>query len=568
MKKFAFIIVFFGLILAGIGFWYWNRNSYSKDILKLEILGPEQVSLLEEVEYTVRYKNNGDVKLEDPRLIFEFPKNTIIVSSPFGLNKRKEYSERIEIGPEKLGDIYPGEEKSFKFKGRLLGKKGEVKTAKVWLSYRPKNLKARYESATTFVATISSVPLTIDFDLSSKVESDRNFKFTVNYFSNLDYPLSNLGVKIEYPPGFEFIGSQPKTLGKTEWDIPLLNKAEGGRIEIEGKLSGEVKEQKFFKAVLGVWQENRFIPLKEAARGVEITNLHLDIFQEINGQREYIASPGDLLHYEIYFRNIGSTPFKDLFLVVNLDGKAFDFSTLKLEKGQVGRGDDSIVWDWRDVPKLQFLDQGEEGKVEFWIKLKDWQIKDVQEKNPVLKDTVLLSRVKREFEVKLSSKLSISQKGYYQEEIFSNSGPIPPKAGEKTNYTIIWQVKNYYNDVKNVKVKAVLPPNVKLTGKIFPEEESSNFSFDSQSREIVWSVEDGQILKAGSGILSPAPNIAFQIALTPTSQQKGKKALLIGKAVISGEDQWTGERIEGVASEIMTDLPDDANVSEDKGIVK
>jgi hypothetical protein len=554
MKKFIFIIIVLGLILGAVGFWYWNRNSYSKEILKLEILGPERASMSQEVEYTVKYKNNGDVKLEDPRLIFEFPKNTILISSPAESGKESGSSERVEIGSEKLGDIYPGEEKSFKFKGRLLGKEGDVKTAKAWLNYHPKNLKARYESATTLSTAISSVPLTLDFDLSSKIESGRDFKFAINYFSNLDYPLSNLGIKIEYPPGFEFIGSQPKTLEKTEWDIPLLNKAEGGRIEVEGKLSGEVKEQKIFKAVFGVWQENEFIPLKETTRGAEIANPHLDIFQEINGRREYIASPGDLLHYEIYFRNIGAEPFKDLFLAITLDGKAFDFSSLKADKGQFGKGDNSIVWDWRDVSKLQFLDQGEEGKVEFWIKLKDWKISDVQQENPVLKDTVLVSQARREFAVKLNSKLSVSQKGYYQEEVFGNSGPIPPKAGEETTYTIIWQAKNYYNDVKNVKVKAVLPSNVKLTGKIFPDSESSNFSFDSQSREIVWSVGDGQAMKAGAGILAPAPNISFQVSLTPASGQKGENALLIGKAVISGEDQWTGEKIEGSSPELRANF--------------
>ena len=114
MKKFIFIIIVLGLILGAIGFWYWNRNSYSKEILKLEILGPERASISQEVEYTVKYKNNGNIKLEDPRLIFEFPKNTILVSSPSESGKGSVPSERIEIGSEKLGDIYPGEEKIFK----------------------------------------------------------------------------------------------------------------------------------------------------------------------------------------------------------------------------------------------------------------------------------------------------------------------------------------------------------------------------------------------------------------------------------------------------------------------
>ncbi|HHE76788.1 MAG TPA: hypothetical protein ENL27_02300, partial [Candidatus Parcubacteria bacterium] len=156
MKKFIIIILVLGIGLGIAGFWYWNKNSYSKEVLKLEILGPEKVSIGDEVEYTVRYKNNGDIKLEDLRLIFEFPKYTISTSLPKESDQGLGFSERIEIGPEKLGDVYPGEEKIFRFKGRILGKRGDVKTAKTWLSYHPKNLKARYESSTTLATTIAS----------------------------------------------------------------------------------------------------------------------------------------------------------------------------------------------------------------------------------------------------------------------------------------------------------------------------------------------------------------------------------------------------------------------------
>ena len=562
-----FIVVILCLALGIAGFWYWQKNSYSKEILKLEILAPEETAIFQEVEYIVKYKNNGNLRLEEPRLIFEFPEHTI-VSSGNESEGEENLCRRQEIGPEELGDIYPGEQRIFQFKGRLFGEENEAKTAKAWLSYRPKNLKARYESATTFTTIVKSVPLTLEFDLPSKVESNRDFKFSLNYFSSMDYPLANLGIKIEYPSDFEFLESEPKTLGKTEWKIPLLNRAEGGRIEIKGKLSGELKEQKIFLAVLGVWLENEFIPIKEAVRGVEITKPRLFVFQRINNQNQYLANSGDLLHYEIYFRNIGEEPFNDLFLVARLEGQGFDFDSVKLNSGQSSPGDNSIIWDWRDNSKLRFLGQGEEGRVEFWINLKEeWEISSSQKKNALLKNTVLISQIKEEFETKVNSKLIISQKGYYQEEVFGNSGPLPPKVGETTTYTIIWQAKNYFNDVKNVKVKAVLPFNVRLTGKIFPEQESTNFTFDNLSREIVWTVRNSEIMTAGTGVLNPAPNIAFQVALTPVSGQKGKVLPIIKEVRISGEDQWTETIIEARASAIDTTLPDDPTVSEETGRV-
>lgn len=530
---FSIIILF--LALAGLGFWYWQKNPYSKEALKVEILGPQEANFAEEIEYTVKYKNNGNVRLEEPRLIFEYPESTVVDDS---------FLRRKEIGPEELGDIYPGEEKTYTFKGRLFGKEGDLKTAKVWVNYQPKNLSARYESESSHTIKIKAIPLTFDFDLPSRVEANKDFEFSINYYSILDYPLSDLTIKAEYPEGFEFIESDPNSLSKNEWDILLLNKAEGGRVDIKGKISAELGERRIFKASLGFWREGEFILLKEITKGVEITEPSISVFQEINGQKNYIASLGDMLHYEIYFRNVGEEPFKDLFLVARLDGKTFNLNSLKASNGNFELGDNTVVWDGKSISKLNFLDQGEEGKVEFWVELKDdWAISNSSEKDVLIKNTVLVSKMKEEFETKVNSKLSLMQEVSNGEQ---------PEAGKETTYTVGWQAKNHLNDVKNVKVKAVLPDNVRLTGEILPEEQSANFTYDSQSREIVWATGD---MEAGQGIVGEASSISFKVAIAPNSSQKDKQAVLIKSGRIVGEDIWTARFIEDEFGPLKTQEP-------------
>jgi len=104
-----FLIVF--AIVGAIGLWYWHSNSYSKETLKLEILGPENVQAGQEIEYLVKLKNNGKVRAENPELIFQVPDKSILEGQP---------SRRII---QKIEDIYPGEERSYSFKARLFGKK-------------------------------------------------------------------------------------------------------------------------------------------------------------------------------------------------------------------------------------------------------------------------------------------------------------------------------------------------------------------------------------------------------------------------------------------------------------
>ena len=536
-NKIIIYIIALAVLAGGLGFWYYQRNVYSKDVLKLEILGPDEANAAEGIEYAVKYKNNGNIRLEEPRFVFEYPEYSIAED---GKALRREMI---------LEDIYPGQADTIYFKGRLLGKPGDIKQAKAWLSYRPKNLRARYESETSQAVKIKFVPLTLEFDLPSKIESGGELSFRLNYFSNADYPLSNLGVKVEYPQDFEFANSNPKTLGENEWEIGLLNKAEGGRIEITGSVLGNVEEEKLFKAQLGSWQSDSFVVLKESIRAVKIVTPSIYISQQINGSPQYVASPGDTLHYEIFFRNIGEETFQNLFLVAKLEGQPFDFGTLKAPSGEFEAGDNSVVFDWRKISDLRLLDSQEEGKVEFWIGLKDgWEISGPQDANPVIKNRVYLSQARQEFATKVNSKIEIAQKGYYQDEVFGNSGPLPPQAGSRTTYTIIWQAKNYYNDANNVKVRAILGQGVNLTGKIFPE--GSALTFDSGSREVVWKLDS---LATGKGVLDASPSVAFQIALTPQSSQEGKAIGLLSKAEIIGEDQFTGSIIKGETAAISTE---------------
>ncbi|PIP24900.1 MAG: hypothetical protein COX34_01700 [Candidatus Nealsonbacteria bacterium CG23_combo_of_CG06-09_8_20_14_all_36_12] len=552
MRRITIFLIILAVILGIIGFWFYQRNIFSKEVLKLEILGPSEVTIGQEIEYLVKYKNTGQITLEEAKLIFEYPENSLPTE---GENLRIEKT---------LGDIYPGKEETISFKGRIFGKEDEVKVAKAWLNFRPKNLKAFFESSTTLTSQIKSVPLTFEFDLGSRAESGREIKFSLNYFSNCDFPLSNLGIKIEYPSGFEFLESRPKGLDKTEWSLPLLNKTEGGRIEIGGKLIGELFEQKIFKASLGIWKENQYILLKEARKGVEIIKPSIYISYQINGSANYVASLGDLLYYEIFFRNIGDSPFENLFLAVQLEGESFDLETLRVDVGEFRKGENTILWDSRVLPKLRFLEAGEEGKVEFWVKLKtDLPISSDKDKNPRIKAKITLGQVKEEFVTKINSKLIITQRGVFSDSVFQNSGPIPPRVGQTTTYTISWQVKNYYNDLKNVKVKANLPSQVRLTGLMKPGD--ARLTFDQNSREIVWEIGD---LNWGTGVLTQAPELAFQIAFTPSPDQRGQAPTLISEAKISGEDTWAESEIQAMAPGINTTLLDDQIVSEQQGIVQ
>ncbi len=556
-RKIIFIFLASAIVVLGLlGFWLYSNNTFSKGVLKLEILGPDTAKMGDEVEYTVKYKNNGNYVLQEPRLIFELPEHSLTEDGKTRFT-------------QDLKDIYPGDEDFVKFKARLLGSENSLVVAKAWLSYMPKNLTVRFESDTTFSAKINLVPITLDFDLPSKVERGKEIQYSLNYFSNVDYPLENLSIRINSITGFQLESASPPSLDKSEWKIPVLNKAQGGRITVNGRITSDPGQLLDFAAKLGTWRDGEFVLIKDVSKQVSVVEPLIFISQLINGFPNYVASPGENLHYEVFFRNIGSTPFDNLFLLTKLDGLAIDTQSIKSTRGEVRANDRLIAWDQKQVPELGRLVPQQEGKVEFDVQLKnDWQQPYSENNNTLIKNKVDISQIVNEFQTKVNSKLEVLQKGYYSSQAgIANSGPNPPIAGTSTTYTITWELKNHFNDIKNAKIKAVLPRNANLTGRISPENEFSDFSFDNSSGEIVWNVSGGALLTAGAGIFTASPSVSFQVSLTPDSSKRGRTALIIGEASVFAEDQFTGAIAQGKGSPVNTDLPDDPGAS-GSGIVQ
>ncbi len=545
------LIAIFVLIL--ISAWFLWRNTYSRDVLKLEILASSQVEAGDRVNYVIQYKNNGNVRLEEPKLIFDFPENTIIDDS-----LRETEEDRISLRGErrveiKLDNIHPGEEKTETLTGYLFGKQDSILEAKATIYFSPRNLNVQYSAETTHSTQVTSVPINFDLYLPSRVDSEKEFSFDINYFSKIDYPLSNLRIKIEYPREFSFSRARPEvSYEESEWELGVLNRGEGGRVEVFGKLKGDPSDIRSFKASLGFWQNNRFVVLKESTRGVEIATPLLYITHRINKETEYIASPGEYLEYEIFFRNTGEEALEDLFLTARINRGVVDFDRVQIDSGTFQKNTGTIIWDSRDIPELEVLASKKEGRVSFWIKVEDY----IEKEDPEIEVDVSLSQSKKRIVSKVNSKISFSQKAFFSSGPFDNYGSQPPSVGSSTSYTLLWKIDNSSNRVRNMTAKTRLPSQVRLSGETEPKD--ARITFDSGSRELIWNVGD----------MDPktSKEVYFQLIFDPQIDDRGELREIISETIISGLDSWTGMTLRTSDSAIKTDLPDDDSI--DDGIIR
>ena len=129
--------------------------------------------------------------------------------------------------------------------------------------------------------------------------------------------------------------------------------------------------------------------------------------------------------------------------------------------------------------------------------------------------------------------------------------------GEKTTYTISWQIFNSSNELSGVVVRGAIPSFATWEGQVVPANE--DITFNTTTGEIIWNIGN---LKNGIGVVLPVRQVSFQIGIIPSESDSGKVLELIGGANAVGRDTFTGVWLESFSSALDSTLPDDPTVSE------
>ncbi len=547
------------LIVAGFFFWR-GMTSFDTDDVKFEIEGAERIISGDEVKYIVKYKNETKLPLNNLQLIFRFPEDSI-PSDNEGLIKTLE-----------LESLAVGQEEEIELPARIIGLKEEKKEAWAELFYTPGNLSSRFSNKAKFETEIISVPFILDFDLPERLVDGQSFSFSLIYSNQSDVSFDDLQLRLEHPSGFIFESSQPQPSQENEiWSLDQLMAGEQGKIFIKGSVSGQEEENKLFKAQLGVYDDEQFVPYAETADATQISVSPLSVSQTVNKANEYIARTGERLNYRIKYKNTTNIGIEDIVITSELESRALDLAHLDLREGSYDGTSQKITWNASNLSGLEYLGPYQEGEIEFSVGVKEsLPVNSYADKNFNVINTVKIDSDKVPLSLeridisgesksitKISSDLTFQTQVFYNDDSISNSGPVPPKVGQKTTYTIKWRMVNRYNDLSDVRIEAYLPPHVKWESRINPS--NANLSYSPSTGQVVWDVGS---LPAGTGVLSPVKQIAFQVSITPGLANVGGAMELIGQSKIAGRDTFTGIGLTQTTESIDTNLPDDPTVSE------
>jgi len=131
LLKWLVLLALLLAIVSFLSFWF-GSPSFSESGVKLEIEGPNQVSVGDEVIYKLKYSNDTKLDLNNMTFKFIYPDDSVVLKDGVVV---KDLSETFT-----LDQLSPGQEAEREFKAFLVGDRGNIKTAKVEISYKGKSM--------------------------------------------------------------------------------------------------------------------------------------------------------------------------------------------------------------------------------------------------------------------------------------------------------------------------------------------------------------------------------------------------------------------------------------------
>ncbi len=560
LKRLFIASILFFLFAAGVAiFSFWRGGTtVSPKNISLAVLGPVSAPAGEELSFEVTVTNYNALDLESADLLVKFPDGT---------RKSTDLSTEFLRYREDLGAVKAGQSISRKLSMVPFGEEGEKKKVEVTVEYRQKDSSAIFPQATVYEFLINAAPVTVELSAPKEVSSGETFEIGLEITSNSSSVIKNALVKADYPVGFTFTDSKPvASFSKNTWQLGDIEPKGRRILKVRGRIEASEEEERTIRFSVGTAhpkdekQLGTVFLVETPTLLVQKSAVTLDLV--INGTRgkEFIARSGQILRADILWQNNLPVKITDMEITAKLEGSIYDSSTISGSGGFYDSNTASILWDKRSQSTFGVVEPGEEGVSNFSFSTLSIATDPKFFKNPSMRiivsakgkridetgayQTVVSSLSK---EIRIASTMGLVTRLFHGIGAFANTGPLPPKAGEKTTYTVTWSLSNSSNGVSDVTVRAVLPSYVKWLDQVSPASERVTYS--GVGGEVVWQVGE---IASGVGLGTAPREVSFQIELLPSASQVGAAPTLVGETKAEGEDRFVNIRVESNARPALT----------------
>lgn len=569
------VSIFLLALLTAGGFWgynWWLKNAFHQDRVEIYFEGPKEADSTQPSKYLIHYKNNNRVTLKNTEIQLNYAEN-FQPTDNVNLKFLSPTSSKIFIG-----DIKPMSEGTTELKGIFYAPKDFPVYLHAELDFTPSNGLEQLKMENQIGVNITAAPVLLSIAAPQSAADGDDVTYVVDY-KNLDLrQLTNVQIQVEFPAGFEFKEAQPAASEKNSiWYLGNLESNQGGKINIQGSIKGEEGETKDLIVSLGrKGSEDKFVVYSKQELSTHMIFPVLSVKQRLDGKVDATINAGEVLKYAIDFQNNGNMGLRDAIVTAKVEGKILDFSKLNIEGGSYDGSTNTITWKASDSPVLSIINPKAKGQLRFSIPVKEMiPVSNKSDKNYTVNSEVKIDSPdiptpvdsnkvigSNKLELRLASKVMFETKGYYNDSVLKNIGPIPMNTKQATTFAMHWLITSVSNDLTGVKVTSSLPSGVQWMGKISPSDEK--ISYNPRSNQIIWSAGD---VAAGSGILDKPREVVFQVSVKPQLNQVGSPIQLLNKSTMIAGDTFVRKDITLESDKKDTQLYEDSGVGATNGKV-
>lgn len=435
---------------------------------------------------------------------------------------------------------------------------------------------ASFEKSFNKKIKISEQPIEVSIQKPDQILGGSSFETTILYKNKTDFDFPNLSLRVDYPAAFNFVSANlsPTSLNN-QWNLGALKSGSEGEIKIKGNIENGDSENLDMKAIMLAEFLDQSYEIAESEANIAPSESPLDVDVSVSGA----PKAGSRINYNIGYENKSGVALHDVNISSELAGEMFDLNTVESD-GSVNRIGNQIVWNDDSVSDLSVLEPGESGVVNFSVRLKeDYPLRRLSDKNfELVVDTRIESptvpyyveaektSASEKIKTKVDGKTTVDGKGFYRDagSGFVNDGSLPPTIGEKTQFTIHWDIRNFATDVEDVHIESKLPNGVEWTGQVKSNIDSEPI-YNEDKNSIVWEIDN---ISATRGVISQPIEAVFQIELSPQSEFEGSYHPLLLETQLEAVDTFTGKTITYSSGVLNTSLSDDLTTDPSDGVVK
>ncbi len=559
-------IVFFLLaVAAAVVIYIYGNNTVSSNNISIDITSASSVPASDPFSFDISVENRNKTDLVGCNITIDYPDGSKRVDN----DTMDLVNDVIDVGTLHSGEII---KKTADV--RLFGPENSVKTIKATFHYKLAGSNAVFYKDASENITLRVAPVVLSVDALKEISNNQQVTLKATVTSNSNNVLKGAALDITYPFGFTFQQSNMETADGNTGNFALgdIQPNESKEVDITGIITGNDAEDKVFKYDLGT---------ADGTNPEKVTTQLVTYDHDMVISSDFLAtsitfdsqggSPqaGSNVVGTISWRNTLAVPITDATFSLKLNGDIIDQNGVAVSKGYYQSNAGTISWDKLSDSELAEISPGQSGQLSFSLPLISYQ--DALAKNMtnpkvgLVLDVAALRLTDNNVTENITSSLakdvpvvtSVSLKGSSLNSSgpIPNSGPIPPKANQKTTYTLAFTVSNSLNDVTAAQLDIPLPPYVTFENVVSPSTES--VTLNKNTNHLTWNIGK---LPAYTGYgTKPARTVYIKVGIIPSANQVGQSPFLTISPVFMGNDDFAGDTITETIESITTATNDPAS---------